>query len=69
MGGVEERSDLKLLDGEPEDPVFGDALDALKAIPARQRSISVQMRDRRRCYVDVNVHRLVAVIVDGLCGH
>lgn len=41
VGWVHESADFELLEGEPKDPVFGDALDALEAIPAGERSVSI----------------------------
>lgn len=69
VGGVDQRSDLKLFEGETEHPVFGDASNAFEAIPTRQRPEAIQVSDGRRRHVYVNVHRLIAVIVGGLCGH
>lgn len=34
VGRVYKGADFELLEGEPKDPVFWDALDALEAIPA-----------------------------------
>lgn len=63
VGGVDQRSNFKFLECETKHPVFGNATNALEAIPACQWPKAIQVSDRRRCDVHVDVHRLIAVII------
>lgn len=66
---IDERANFEAFEGESEHPILGNAFDALKAIPARERTIAILVGDGRRWHVDVDVDSFIAVIVSGFGWH
>lgn len=66
---VDERANFEAFECEPKHPILGNAFDALKAIPARERTIAILVGDGRRWHVDVDVDSFIAVIVSGFGWH
>lgn len=66
---VDERANFEALEGEPKHPILRNAFDALKAIPARERTIAILVGNGRRWHVDVDVDSFIAVIVSGFGWH
>lgn len=69
VGCVDEIADFEFFDCEPKDPVFRDAPGGLESVPARQRAEAIQICQWWGRHIHVNIHGLVAVIIDRLCRH
>lgn len=69
VGCVDEIADFKFLDCESKDPVFGDAPGGFESVPARQWPEAIQICQWWGRHIHVNIDRLVAMIIDGLCWH